>query len=76
MATFEYQIHVKQMANHKEKLSRHIRLNVAYKYLMIEEQVSATKTELSDRKLSSLIALQQSIIVSDITHLGRNKAME
>ncbi|MEZ8780270.1 recombinase family protein [Vibrio splendidus] len=42
----------------------------------IEEHVSATKTELSDRKLSSLIASQQSIVVSDITRLGRNKVME
>lgn len=42
----------------------------------IEEHMSATKTELSDRKLSSLIASQQSIIVSDITRLGRNKVME
>jgi len=38
--------------------------------------VSATKTELSDRKLSSPIASQQSIVVSDITRLGRNKVME
>lgn len=42
----------------------------------IEEHVSATKTELNDRKLSSLIASQQSIVVSDITRLGRNKVME
>ncbi|CAH8188461.1 Resolvase-like protein [Vibrio aestuarianus] len=42
----------------------------------IEEHVSASKTELSDRKLSSLIASQQSIIVSDITRLGRSKVME
>lgn len=42
----------------------------------IEEHVSATKTELSDRKLSSLIASQQSIVISDITRLGRNKVME
>lgn len=42
----------------------------------IEEHVSATKTELSDRKLSLLIASQQSIVVSDITRLGRHKVME
>ncbi|MGR5235551.1 recombinase family protein [Vibrio alfacsensis] len=42
----------------------------------IEEHVSATKTELSERKLSSLITSQQSIIVSDITRLGRHKVME
>ena len=42
----------------------------------IEEHVSATKTELSDRKLSTLIASQQSIVVSDITRLGRSKVME
>jgi len=38
--------------------------------------VSATKTELSERKLSSLITSQQSIIVSDTTRLGRHKVME
>nr|WP_017632497.1 recombinase family protein [Vibrio sp. 624788] len=42
----------------------------------IEEHVSATKTELRERKLSSLITSQQSIIVSDITRLGRHKVME
>ncbi|MEZ8270104.1 recombinase family protein [Vibrio splendidus] len=42
----------------------------------IEEHVSATKTELSERKLYSLISSQQSIIVSDITRLGRHKVME
>ncbi|MFL0855001.1 recombinase family protein [Vibrio parahaemolyticus] len=42
----------------------------------VEEHVSATKTDLSDRKLSTLIASQQSIVVSDITRLGRNKVME
>ncbi|HHF3108984.1 TPA: recombinase family protein [Vibrio diabolicus] len=42
----------------------------------IEEHVSATKTELSERKLFSLITSQQSIIVSDITRLGRHKVME
>ncbi|MDE1227564.1 recombinase family protein [Vibrio aestuarianus] len=42
----------------------------------IEEHVSATKTELSERKLYSLITSQQNIIVSDITRLGRHKVME
>lgn len=42
----------------------------------VEEHVSATTTHLSERKLSPLIASQQSIIVSDITRLGRNKVME
>lgn len=42
----------------------------------VEEHVSATKTDLSDRKLSTLIASRQSIVVSDITRLGRNKVME
>ncbi|MBF4436528.1 resolvase, partial [Vibrio anguillarum] len=42
----------------------------------IEEHESATKTELSERKLFSLITSQQSIIVSDITRLGRHKVME
>ncbi len=42
----------------------------------IEEHVSATKTELSDRKLSTLIASQQSIVVSDITRLRRSRVME
>jgi DNA invertase Pin-like site-specific DNA recombinase len=40
----------------------------------IEEHVSATKTELSERKLSSLISSQQSMIVSDITRLRRHVA--
>ncbi|CAK2645734.1 hypothetical protein VCRA2126O85_360038 [Vibrio crassostreae] len=38
--------------------------------------MSATKTELREQKLSSLIASQQSIIVSDITRLGRHKVMD
>ncbi|MCY9874701.1 recombinase family protein [Vibrio barjaei] len=42
----------------------------------IEEHVSATKTEIRERKLSSLTASQQSIIVSDITRLGSHKVME
>ena len=42
----------------------------------IEEHVSGSKTELSERKLSALIASQQSIVVSDITRLGRNKVMQ
>ncbi|ELA8193718.1 TPA: recombinase family protein [Vibrio alginolyticus] len=42
----------------------------------VEEHVSATKTDLSDRKLATLIASRQSIVVSDITRLGRNKVME
>ncbi|TKF64529.1 hypothetical protein FCV55_20755 [Vibrio sp. F13] len=42
----------------------------------IEEHVSAAKTEIRERKLSSLTASQQSIIVSDITRLGRHKVME
>jgi DNA invertase Pin-like site-specific DNA recombinase len=42
----------------------------------VEEHVSATTTELCERKLSTLIASRQSIIVSDITRLGRNKVMQ
>jgi DNA invertase Pin-like site-specific DNA recombinase len=42
----------------------------------IEEHVSTTTTELSERKLSRLIASRQSIIVSDITRLGRNKVIQ
>ena len=42
----------------------------------IEEHVSASKTELSERKLSSLITSQQSLIVLDITRLGSRKIME
>lgn len=42
----------------------------------IEEHISASKTDLNDRKLSSLIASRQSIVVSDITRLGRNKVMQ
>lgn len=42
----------------------------------IEEHVSASKTELSERKLSSLISSQQSLIVSDITKLGRQKGQK
>lgn len=41
----------------------------------VEEHVSASKTDISNRKLSSIIAAQQSFIVSDITRLGRNKVM-
>lgn len=42
----------------------------------VEEHVSASKTEFSDRKLSILIASRHNIIVSDITRLGRNKVMQ
>lgn len=42
----------------------------------VEEHVSASKTELEDRKLSVLIASRHNIIVSDITRLGRNKVMQ
>lgn len=42
----------------------------------VEEHVSATTTELKERKISTLIASRQSFIVSDITRLGRNKVMQ
>ena len=42
----------------------------------VEEHISGSKTELSERKLSALIASKQSIVVSDITRLGRNKVMQ
>lgn len=42
----------------------------------IEEHVSGSKTSLHERKLSALIASKQSIVVSDITRLGRNKVMQ
>ncbi|MFZ3505726.1 MULTISPECIES: recombinase family protein [Vibrio] len=42
----------------------------------IEEHESATKTELSERKLFSLITSQQSIIVSNIIRLGRHRVVE
>ncbi|GEA49285.1 hypothetical protein VIN01S_00890 [Vibrio inusitatus NBRC 102082] len=42
----------------------------------VEEHISASKTNLQDRQLSSLIAARQSIVVSDITRLGRNKVMQ
>ncbi len=42
----------------------------------VEEHVSASKTELDDRKLSTLIASRHNIIVSDITRLGRSKVMQ
>lgn len=42
----------------------------------IEEHISASKTELEDRKLNSLIQTKQNIIVSDITRLGRSSVME
>lgn len=41
----------------------------------VEEHVSASKTDIADRKLSGLIASQHNIVVSDITRLGRNKVM-
>jgi len=41
----------------------------------VEESVSASKTDLADRKLASIISAQQSFIASDITRLGRNKVM-
>lgn len=41
----------------------------------VEECVSASKTEIGERKLYSIIASRQSIVVSDITRLGRNKVM-
>jgi DNA invertase Pin-like site-specific DNA recombinase len=42
----------------------------------VEEHISGSKTELGERKLSALIASKQSIVVSDITRLGRNKVMQ
>ncbi|ABM03016.1 Resolvase, N-terminal domain protein [Psychromonas ingrahamii 37] len=42
----------------------------------VEEHISGSKTDISERKLSALIASKQSIIVSDITRLGRNKVMQ
>ncbi len=42
----------------------------------VEEHVSGSKTDLQDRKLSALINAGSSIIVSDITRLGRNKVMQ
>lgn len=43
---------------------------------IVEEHVSATTTELKDRKLFALINSNQSIVVSDITRIGRTKVME
>jgi len=40
---------------------------------IIEEHISATTTELKDRKLFALINSNQNIVVSDITRIGRNK---
>lgn len=42
---------------------------------IVEEHVSATTTELKDRKLFNLINSNQNIVVSDITRIGRNKVM-
>lgn len=42
----------------------------------VEEHISASKTELDDRKLSALIASRHNIVVSDITRLGRSKVMQ
>lgn len=42
----------------------------------VEEHVSGSKTDISERKLSALISSGKSIIVSDITRLGRNKVMQ
>jgi DNA invertase Pin-like site-specific DNA recombinase len=42
----------------------------------VEEHISASKTDLSERKLSALIASKKNIVVSDITRLGRNRVMQ
>lgn len=43
---------------------------------IIEEHISASKTDLQDRKLFALISSNQSIVVSDISRIGRNKVLE
>lgn len=43
---------------------------------IIEEYISASKTELSERKLSSLVLSGKSIVVSDISRIGRKKVMQ
>lgn len=43
---------------------------------IVEEHISATSTELEDRKLFALINSNQNIVVSDITRIGRTKVME
>jgi DNA invertase Pin-like site-specific DNA recombinase len=43
---------------------------------IIEEHISATKTELAERELMMLIKAGSNIVVSDISRIGRNKVLE
>lgn len=43
---------------------------------IVEEHISATSTELKDRKLFALINSNQNIVVSDISRIARHKVLE
>jgi DNA invertase Pin-like site-specific DNA recombinase len=43
---------------------------------IVEENISASKTQLQDRELMTLINSGQNIVVSDISRIGRNKVLE
>lgn len=42
----------------------------------VEEHISATKTEIQERKLMQCVENGESIVVADITRLGRRKVMQ